>query len=360
MPGKPPDARKLLDAAAARFKVLDRDVVRLMEVCGTHTMSIARSGLRSLLPGGLRLISGPGCPVCVTPTGYVDAAVDLARNPDVILTTFGDMVRVPGSTTTLERVKAEGADVRIVYSPMKSLEIAAREPGRTVVFLGVGFETTAPAVASLIRAAAETNARNVTVLAGNKLIPPALRALCSDPDLRVDGFFLPGHVSVVLGESPYRFIADEFHRPAVITGFEPTDVLEATVMILDQMIAKKATVANQYDRIVRAQGNAAARARIDEVFEVADTSWRGFGVMPASGLAIRKKFADHDAERRFDITIAPDEPETGCRCGDVLKGIIHPTECPLFATRCTEANPVGPCMVSSEGACAASYRYERP
>ena len=359
MPSDVPDAGRLLDTIAARFEKLGRDAVRLMEVCGTHTMAIARSGLRALLPEGLELISGPGCPVCVTPTGYVDAAVTLARSPEVIIITFGDMVRVPGTETTLERVKAEGADVRIVYSPMKSLEIAKAEPDRTIVFLGVGFETTAPAVATLVKTAAETDAKNVTVLAANKLIPPALRAIAGDPGLRVDGFFLPGHVSVVLGLEPYRFIAEEFGRPAVVTGFEPTDVLEAVAMMLEQMLTDAVKVDNQYARIVRAEGNPAARERIDEVLEIADTSWRGFGVMPRSGLVMRETYADQDAERRFGITISPDEPETGCRCGDVLKGIIHPSECPLFATRCTEATPIGPCMVSSEGACAAAYRYER-
>jgi len=358
MPSDPRDAQTLLRDIGARFAKLGRDVVRFMEVCGTHTMSIARSGLRSLLPDGLELISGPGCPVCVTPTGYIDAAIALARRDDITVTTFGDMVRVPGTAGTLEAAKAEGADVRIVYSPMKSLDIAAAEPERTVVFLGVGFETTAPAIATLVKAAAEVD--NVTVLGANKLIPPALRAIASDPALAVDGFFLPGHVSVILGEAPYRFIAEEFSRPGVITGFEATDVLDATRRMLDQMLAGEAKIENGYGRIVRAEGNPVARERIDEVFEVADTSWRGFGVLPASGLAIREAFANADAARRFDIAISDDEPETGCRCGDVLKGIIRPAECPLFAKRCTEANPVGPCMVSSEGACAAAYRYERP
>jgi hydrogenase expression/formation protein HypD len=357
MPGERPDAQQLVARVHALFEQLGRDTVRLMEVCGTHTMAIARAGLRGLLPDGLELISGPGCPVCVTSTGYVDAAVALAARDDVIITTFGDMVRVPGSDDTLETAKARGADVRIVYSPMNSLEIAAAEPDRAVVFLGVGFETTAPAVATLVKAAAGVD--NVTVLAANKLIPPALRAIVADPALAVDGFFLPGHVSVVLGETPYRFIAGEFGRPAVITGFEPTDVLRATVMMLEQMIAGEARVDNEYGRIVKPEGNAVARERIDEVFEVADTSWRGFGVIPASGLAICERFAYADAEERFGIEISPDEPETGCRCGDVLKGVLHPTACPLFATRCTETTPVGPCMVSSEGACAAAFRYER-
>lgn len=349
---------RLLEDIAARFDKLGKRTVGLMEVCGTHTMSIARSGLRGLLPEGLKLISGPGCPVCVTSTGYVDAAIDLARRPEVILTTFGDMIRVPGTSESLEGARASGADVRIVYSPMKSVEIARAEPARSVVFLAVGFETTAPAAATLIKAAAEAGLGNLTVLSAHKLIPPALRLLASDPELRVDGFILPGHVSVILGKQPYQFIAEEFDRPCVITGFEAIDVLEAVVMMLEQMLSKRAAVQNQYKRVVRPEGNPEARRRIHEVFDTAEACWRGLGLIEQSGLAIRSEYAAHDAVKRFDVTIAVDEPETECRCGDVLKGKIHPVECPLFGRRCTPVAPVGPCMVSSEGACAASYRYE--
>lgn len=357
--GTPLKVEGCLEDIRTCFSELDRKPIRLMEVCGTHTTSIARSGLRQLLPGGLELLSGPGCPVCVTPTGCVDAAIELAWSPDVILTTFGDMVRVPGTSGTLEGARAAGADVRIVYSPMKSLEIAASAPGQTVVFLGVGFETTAPATATLIKTAAELGTENFAMLSAHKLIPPALRVIASDPELRVDGFFLPGHVSVVIGAEPYTFVAREFSRPCVITGFEPEDVLEAIVMLLKQMLAGKPEVQNQYRRIVHAGGNPSACRRIDEVFEVTDVSWRGFGVMPRSGLAIRGEYSEWDAERRFGIEIATEEPETGCRCGDVLKGKIRPAECALFGARCTPDSPVGPCMVSSEGACAAGYRYEK-
>ena len=342
-----------------RFAKLGRRTVKLMEVCGTHTMSIARSGLRELLPEGLELISGPGCPVCVTPTGYVDAAIELARRPEVIITTFGDMVRVPGRSTTLERIKGEGADVRIVYSPMKSLEIAADAPERTVVFLGVGFETTAPATATLVKTAAELETENFVMLGAHKLIPPALRAICSDDELAVDGFLLPGHVSVVIGAEPYGFIADEFNRPCTITGFEPEDVLEAAAMLLEQMLAGKAEVQNQYRRVVHAEGNPTARERTREVYEVSTACWRGLGEVPQSGLEVRTRYAKWEAKRRFEIEIRTEEPETGCRCGDVLRGKAHPRECPLFGSRCTPATAVGPCMVSSEGACAASYRYEQ-
>jgi hydrogenase expression/formation protein HypD len=356
---RPVSVDRLLEDIRTRFRKLHREPVRLMEVCGTHTMSIARAGLRHLLPDGLKLISGPGCPVCVTSTGYVDAACELARREDVIIATFGDMMRVPGSRTTLEGVKATGADVRVVYSPLKSLEIAAGTPGRTVVFLGVGFETTAPAIATLIQAAARARAANLAVFPAHKLIPPALRVIASDPELRVDGFLLPGHVSVIIGAEPYRFLAEEFKRPAVITGFEPEDVLEATAMILQQMLGGSAEIQNQYKRVVHPEGNPEARRRLDEVFRTTDASWRGFGVIPESGLVVRDEFAQWDADRRFNIRVAPEEPETGCLCGDVLKGKINPRDCPLFGTRCTPASAVGPCMVSSEGACAASFRFEQ-
>ncbi len=336
-----------------------RRPVTLMEVCGTHTMSIARSGMRSVLPEGLRLVSGPGCPVCVTPMGYVDTAIELAQRPEAILTTFGDMMRVPGSKMSLEAAKARGADVRVVYSPMKSLELAQAEPSRSVIFLGVGFETTAPGSAALVRYAAERNVKNLFVLSAHKLIPPALRVLASSPDLAVDGFILPGHVSVVLGLEPYEFLAEEFARPCVITGFEPHDILQAVAMLLKQISSGNAQVENQYSRIVHEDGNPAARAAIEEVMEPADTCWRGFGILPLSGLAIREKYSAFDAEKMFGVTIPPDEPRTGCRCGDVLRGLIRPMDCPLFGDPCTPANPIGACMVSSEGSCAASYRYEQ-
>ena len=360
MPSEPSSRiESLLNDISTRFEKLGRRTVKLMEVCGTHTMSIARSGLKHLLPDGLELVSGPGCPVCVTPIGYVDAAIELARRPEVIIATFGDMIRVPGSSSSLERVKGEGADIRIVYSPMKSLEIAADAPGRTVVFLGVGFETTAPATATLITIAAELDTENFVMLGAHKLIPPALRAIASDSELRVDGFYLPGHVSVVIGAEPYKFVAEEFNRPCVITGFEPEDVLEATAMMLGQMLTGKAEVQNQYRRVVHAEGNPTARRRMRDVYEVSDACWRGLGVVPQSGLEMRTTYAQWEAKRRFGIEIPADEPETDCLCGDVLKGKVHPTACPLFGTRCTPATAVGACMVSSEGACAASYRYEQ-
>jgi len=349
----------LLEDIRTRFRELGRKVVRLMEVCGTHTMSIARAGLRDLLPEGLKLTSGPGCPVCVTSTGYIDAAIDLASRPGITTTTFGDMIRVPGTKGTLEAAKAQGADVRVVYSPMKSLEIAQARPERTVVFLGVGFETTAPATATLIECAAESRTTNLAVLPAHKLIPPALRVIASDPGLRVDGFLLPGHVSVILGTAPYEFLATEFSLPCVITGFEPQDILEAISMLLDRISSGKPEVQNQYRKVVRPEGNPEARRRVMEVFRTADASWRGFGVIPQSGLAVRDEYAQWDAARRFAIRVAPEEPETGCLCGDVLKGKVHPRECPLFGGRCTPASAVGPCMVSSEGACAASFRFER-
>jgi hydrogenase expression/formation protein HypD len=363
MPGDPyrptPDVRERIEAIFDLMRRVPRRPVTLMEVCGTHTMSIARAGLRSVLPEGLRLVSGPGCPVCVTPAGYVDTAIDLAKRPEVVLATFGDMIRVPGNHGSLEEAKARGADVRVVYSPMRALELAAAQPERSVVFLGVGFETTAPATAALVRYAAAANAKNLFVLSAHKLIPPAMRALAASPDLAIDGFLLPGHVSVVLGLEPYRFLAEEFARPCVVAGFDALDVLESAAMLLKQMCDGRAEVENQYRRIVRPDGNASARAAIDEVFEPADTSWRGFGVIPQSGLAIRERFRAFDAEKVFGVTVPAEEPRTGCRCGDVLRGLIRPPECPLFADPCNPAHPIGPCMVSSEGACAASYRFEQ-
>jgi hydrogenase expression/formation protein HypD len=285
--------------------------------------------------------------------------MELARRPDVITTTFGDMMRVPGTSGNLEAARAAGADVRMLYSPMKSLDIAAGSPDRTVVFLGVGFETTAPGSALLIRSAAEKKVPNLAVFSAHKLIPPALRALCADPDISVTGFIMPGHVTVVLGPEVYGFIPREFGIPCVVTGFEPGDVLESIGMLLRQLLERKPRVENQYKRVVKPGGNELARKIIDEVFEPADTHWRGFGMIPRTGLAVREKYARFDAERRLDVRVSEEEPDTGCRCGDVVRGKLYPKQCPLFARKCTPATPVGPCMVSSEGACAASYRYER-
>jgi len=332
--------------------------VTFMEVCGTHTNAIAAAGLRRLLPPKLRLISGPGCPVCVTPIGYVDRACALARRPGTIVCTFGDLLRVPASTTTLEKVRAEGAQVRVVYSPRDALVVARSAPHASVVFLGVGFETTVPTVAAALAEAEAHGIANFHVLSGHKVMPPPLRALASDRSLAVDGFLCPGHVSVITGWKVYAFLADEFRIPAAVAGFTPADVLRGVLDLTRQRAEGRAEVANLYERVVTPEGNATARAVVDRFFAAGDAEWRGLGVIPGSGLDLRKEYAHRDAAR-IDVEVpSPIEPE-GCRCGEVLTGSIDPPECPLFGQSCTPDSPVGACMVSSEGACAAWHRHER-
>jgi len=351
-------------AIASLARDLDHESWRLpsratfMEVCGTHTHAIADAGLRGLLPSNVRLISGPGCPVCVTPIDYMDRAVALARRPDVVLCTFGDMLRVPSSHSNLERESARGADVRVVYSPRDALAVARANPERTVVFLGIGFETTMPTVAATLDEAEREGVENLRFLAGAKLIEPPLRALASDPDVQVDGFILPGHVSVILGSRAYAFLERELGVPGVIAGFTPVDVLQAVIELVRQCASGRAEVVNLYPRVVRPEGNPHARALVDRFFQPADVGWRGLGPIPLSGLALREEYAHRDAERIEVELEAPVEPR-GCRCGEVLKGMIEPPECPLFDRSCTPGTPVGACMVSSEGTCAAWYRHER-
>jgi len=331
--------------------------VRLMEVCGTHTMSIARYGLRELMWERAELISGPGCPVCVTPQGDIDWFLEAARLPHVIAATFGDMMRVPGSHFSLEQARAQGADVRVVYSPADAVELAQRNPERQVVFFGVGFETTAPAVAMSLLEAKRDGVANYAVFCAHKLIPPALRGLVEAPDFAVNGFILPGHVSAIIGSRPYEFLAREHRVPCVIAGFEPVDVVQAVRMLLLQIAEGRSEVEIAYGRAVSPEGNPKARAVVSEVFEVMDARWRGLGEVPASGLAINAGHAAFDARRRIEVSPPPAVEPKGCRCGEVLKGALAPEQCALFGNRCTPRVPVGPCMVSSEGACAARYRY---
>lgn len=351
------------DPAAARALVekIKQDAggspMRLMEVCGTHTASVSRSGLRSLLAGSVSLVSGPGCPVCVTPDGYVDAAIELGQKPGVILTTFGDMIRVPGRNSTLEKERAKGADVRIVYSPLDAVALAASTPDREIVFLGVGFETTAPTIGGAIRTASERGLRNFSVLSSVRTIPEAMSLLVQDPEIRIQGFLCPGHVSVIIGTEPYRFLAEKHGIPCVICGFEPLDILLAISMLLRQRKEGVARVENAYPRGVSPGGNRKAREMIAEVFEPCDTGWRGIGIIPGSGLRIRDRYAAFDAERRHGVPVVFSQTPTPCRCGDVLKGKILPTDCPLFGNACVPQEPVGPCMVSTEGTCAAYYKY---
>ncbi len=348
----------LARAVVARIEAAwDGPPVRVMEVCGTHTMAIARSGIRSLVSTRVALISGPGCPVCVTPDGYIDAAIALGRRDEVVLATFGDMVKVPGTESSLEKERGKGAAVRIVYSPLDAVAIAAAEPGREVVFLGVGFETTAPAIAGAILAARERGVANFSVLASVRTIPEAMAILASDPEIRIEGFLCPAHVSAIIGADAYRPLAATFRIPCVVAGFEPLDILLGLAMLLDQKKAGRAAVENEYSRVVTASGNGKARDVIGRVFEKSDAGWRGIGVLPGSGLAIRAEHADFDAQDRFGVTVPAESAKTACRCGDVLKGKIAPDGCPLFGTACTPDAPVGPCMVSTEGTCAAHYRY---
>ena len=329
----------------------------LMEVCGTHTVAIARNGIRDLMPEGLRLASGPGCPVCVTCNRDIDTVIALARIPNVTITTFGDMTRVPGSTSSLLAEQAAGRSVEIVYSPLDALAFAKAHPEREVVFVGVGFETTTPLVAMAIKRAKAMGLSNFTVFAAHKNMPGALELLVGDPTLELDALILPGHVSTIIGAEPYRFLAEKYGIPGVITGFEPVDVLQGIAMLVRQLHEGRAEIEIAYARGVMPEGNPVALAAIDEVFETCTATWRGLGDIPGSGYRIREEFADFDAVRRFAPDVEPTHDPKGCRCGDVLRARMAPNECPLFRTVCTPENPVGPCMVSSEGSCAAYYRY---
>nr|WP_312291257.1 hydrogenase formation protein HypD [Clostridium chromiireducens] len=331
--------------------------VNIMEVCGTHTMSIFRYGIRSILPKNINLISGPGCPVCVTPQSYMDAALELASRKDVIITTFGDMMRVPGKKGSLLKKKAEGADVRIVYSPMDSITIAQNNPSKKVIFLSVGFETTTPMTALTAMEAKKKNVGNLLFLTAHKIVPPAMEALVQDKELKLDGFLLPGHVSAIIGTKPYEFLSEKHGIPAVVTGFEPTDILQGINTLITMIHKKEHKITNEYKRIVRADGNAVAMQYLDQVFDVVDSRWRGIGLIPGSGYIFNKNFEEFDALKHFKIEYEEYDGSPGCRCGEILKGKITPLQCPLFKKACTPENPIGSCMVSSEGTCAAFYRY---
>jgi len=331
--------------------------VNLMEVCGTHTVSIFRHGIRNLLPRGVTMLSGPGCPVCVTANADLDKAIALAEIPDVILATFGDMFKVPASYSSLREAKAEGADVCLVYSTLDALEIARANPQKQVVFFAVGFETTAPTIACSILEAEREGIENFSIVSVHKLIPPALKALLDGEEVRIDGFLLPGHVSTIIGSRPYEFIPSGYGVACVIAGFEPLDILGGIEMLLRQIADGEVRVEIGYRRAVRREGNPLALEQMYRVFEVCDAEWRGLGVIPESGLRLRKEYERFDAERRFDVNTPPPREHPACRCGEVLRGVTSPPECPLFARACTPEHPIGPCMVSVEGSCAAWYRY---
>ncbi len=332
--------------------------VKLMEVCGTHTMAAFRCGLRQLLPNQVRLVSGPGCPVCVTDPSYLDAAIELCGRPDVVITTFGDLVRVPGTDTSLERERAAGANVRIVYSPSDALVLARECPSKHVVFLGVGFETTAPTIAWAIWRAARDGVQNFSVLCAHKTMPRAMDALLHDKELSIDGFLCPGHVSVITGAHIYRFICERYRIPCVVSGFEAWDILKSVEMLLRQLAEGRAEVENEYSRSVNEFGNGAALRLMDEVFEPCDTVWRGIGIIPGSGLAIREKYAHFDAAKAHSVEFPEAHVNPLCACGSVLRGVASPLDCRLFGRPCSPAHPIGPCMVSGEGVCAAYYKYE--
>jgi hydrogenase expression/formation protein HypD len=328
-----------------------------MEVCGTHTVSIFRYGIKGILPEQIRLISGPGCPVCVTPNNDIDLAIAVSRQKDVIIATFGDMMRVPGSTSSLQKEKAEGRDIRIVYSSLDALKIANKNPGKRVVFLAIGFETTSPTIAVAILRAKEEALRNLFFLNSQKRVPPALVALFQTKQVKIDGLILPGHVSTILGTNPYQFIAKEFGRPAVITGFEPLDILQGIWMLVKQIEENRAAVEIQYRRVVHEEGNPTALSKIYEVFEEDEGLWRGLGRIPDSGYRFKESYKEMDV-RSFDVDVEPLREHPECLCGEVLQGIKTPLECRLFKNVCHPENPIGPCMVSVEGTCHTYFKYQ--
>jgi len=331
--------------------------LKLMEVCGTHTFSIARYGLRKALPDTIELVSGPGCPVCVTSSEDLDKAISMSRIPGAAVATFGDMVRVPGSDSSLALERAAGREVRVVYSPLDGLRMAKENPKINIIFLGVGFETTAPAVAATALEARSRGIKNFFVFSVHKTIPKALQALLDLGEIKLDGFLLPGHVSAIIGSRPYEFLAEQYGLACVISGFEPLDILQSVLMLVRQVRDRRLQVEIQYKRGVKPEGNPKALEIMAQIFEPSDVEWRGLGWINGTGLALRKEFAELDASRAFEISLPVTKAGKGCRCGDVLRGAIRPEGCPLFAKVCTPQNPVGPCMVSFEGSCAAAHKF---
>ncbi|MBQ4494703.1 MAG: hydrogenase formation protein HypD [Selenomonadaceae bacterium] len=330
--------------------------LRLMEVCGTHTVAIFRSGIRQVLPENVELVSGPGCPVCVTNDDYIDKAIEYTRE-GFIVATFGDMLKVPGSRSSLSEAQAAGGDVRIVYSPLDCVKLARENPSKKIIFLAVGFETTAPTAAATVLAAKAHGIKNLFMLSAQKLVPPALKFLLKDTSVKVDGFLLPGHVAVVIGADAFKFLAEDFKIPGAVGGFEAKEILIALKSLLEQIDSGRAEVVNDYRSVVKAEGNVAAKRILAQVYEVADAEWRGMGMIPESGLRMRDEFAAFDIERVEPVAIERTEKKTACRCGEVLRGLVKPTECPLFGKACQPLHAIGPCMVSVEGVCAAWFKY---
>lgn len=344
--------------SAAEFKKRYGRRPAIMEVCGSHTHALAETGIKKVLKDDVNLISGPGCPVCVTDQKSIDAMIKLADGPDRIICTFGDMVRVPGTERSLLEAKTEGKDIRIVYTPTDAVKIARENPDKEVIFLGIGFETTIPILAVALQEALQQDVGNFSMWMTTKLVEPILRALLDAKETNIDGFLLPGHVSIVLGKNGYRYLAEEYRIPGVIAGFESVEMLSSIYKLIRQLLEGRAEIENDYSFVVTDEGNPVAKALIEKFFEPVDEPWRGIGVIPKSGMDIKDEYARFNAKKRFQITVG--EPrKTKCRCGEIIRGLVTPEECPLFGKACTPLKPIGPCMVSAEGTCAAHYQYMR-
>jgi len=348
--------KDLIISLAEKLKSISTKEIVLMEVCGGHTMAIHRFGLASLLPPTIRLISGPGCPVCVSSQHFIDMAMAYSKIPGVIITTYGDLIRVPGSSTSLEKERANGSDVRIIYSVLESLEIAKRNPEKKVIFLGIGFETTAPATAAAILEAKKENITNFFVLSAHKVMPPVMKALVEE-GVKIDGFIAPGHVSAITGTAIYDELASVCGLGVVVSGFEPVDMMQAILMLAIQIESGSPKVEVQYQRVVHVDGNKMARLALGEVFELRDDKWRGLGIIPQSGLRIRDAYSLFEAEKQFNVDVPESTEPKGCICGQILRGLKTPVDCGLFGKKCTPSDPVGACMVSGEGTCATYYKY---
>jgi len=349
--------KALCQSIIRRIKKLTNVNMNLMEVCGTHTVAIFRSGIKGMLPENIHLISGPGCPVCVTPVSAIDHMIALSKMDDTIIATFGDMIDVPGSSSSLKQEKAKGADIRVIYSPLQALELARKFPQKKIILVGIGFETTIPLLASVILETVNSSMQNFYLLSLTKVMPPIMKELLKSGETKIDGFLCPGHVSTIIGTQPYQFIPRQYHIPCVIAGFEPVDILFAIYCLIQQNINRKPVVENQYQRAVREEGNPVALRKMKEVFSPVDSEWRGIGKVTKSGLDLKPEYFSMNA-RNFIVEIEKSRENPECRCGEVLSGVITPLYCPLFKKVCTPENPVGACMVSSEGTCAAYYKYQ--
>ena len=349
---------EIVQNIAKKLKKYNDREISLMEVCGGHTMAIRRFGIPSLIPDNIKLISGPGCPVCVSGIGFIDKAIECTKIKNVIITTYGDLIRVPGSKSSLEKEKTKGADIHIVYSTLEALEIAKLNKDKKVIFLGIGFETTAPGTAVAIQKAQSENISNFYLLSAHKIMPPVMEALLND-EVKIDGFICPGHVSTITGSEIYNFIPEKYKIGCVVTGFEPTDMMQSIYMLAKQINNKDQKVEIQYSRVVTEEGNIKAQNIMNEVFETQNDYWRGIGEIPKSGLKLKEKYKNFDAEQAFDLRVESVKENPNCICGDILRGLKNPNDCKLFMKVCSPENPIGACMVSSEGACHAYYKYNK-